>query len=230
MFVDIRNKLRYLLGRNQRTIQLYKLKKKNRPLIINPKHNICIEGYPRSANTFAVLLVEQCTVNDLQIAHHMHTPSQLIFAQKRNIPSVLVIRNPIDAVISNVLREKGMSLATALNWYIDFHKRIIDFKGKLIIWPFEKIVSEPTECLSQISDRWPQFSFNLKKYAQEHIFEEIDRLDHIYKKTESKLVSTRPQAAKKEVKKYLKKKLLENSRYSALLTQANKLYKHLLEP
>src|SRR5207247_8264431 len=44
---------------------------------------ICIEGFPRSGNTFAVIAFQQAQTRTVSIAHHVHAPGSVIGAARR---------------------------------------------------------------------------------------------------------------------------------------------------
>jgi hypothetical protein len=53
---------------------LYGLVSKNRMLSVNRNTQLVIERFPKSANTFAVVSLQNAQSVKLQLAHHMHVP------------------------------------------------------------------------------------------------------------------------------------------------------------
>ena len=228
MLTNTRNYLKSQLGRFYLTNLLYTLKPNNRKLIIHKNKDLCIEGYPRSANTFGVLLVEQCSKKKLNIAHHMHSSSQIVQAVKWNIPSVLLLRNPKDAVISNLLREEGMKAEVALNWYINFHKDLIHIKGNLIVWEFKEFVNRPLDCLAKLTTL-SGLKMDQSLYNKDEIYRKIDELDRIYKKSaDFNKINTRPNENKGDLKRRLEVELTENQSLKEKFEQAQYLYESFL--
>lgn len=77
----------------------YNSPKKDR--IISKKHDIVIEGFPRSANSFALRAFLHANHYMLpSIATHLHSPVQVQLAAKWNIPVILNIREPHSAVVA----------------------------------------------------------------------------------------------------------------------------------
>ncbi len=73
--------------------------------------DLIIEGYPRSANTFVVTAVEM-TNPDLRIAHHHHDSRWLAAGRKAGVPTLALIREPLDAVASFLVysgADRGMA-------------------------------------------------------------------------------------------------------------------------
>ena len=103
---------------------IYNLVPKNSRLAVARDTQLVIEGFPRSANTFAVLAFESLQPNKFKIAHHMHVPAQIIRAAHFKIPTIVLIRNPTDSVISFVIRDTKISIEQALKCYISFYEKI----------------------------------------------------------------------------------------------------------
>src|SRR4051794_35640317 len=59
--------------------------------------DIVIEGFPRSGNTFAVVAFRLAQSRAMQVAHHLHIPAQLLWADRVGMPSMVLVRNPVDA-------------------------------------------------------------------------------------------------------------------------------------
>ncbi|MEL6588862.1 MAG: hypothetical protein AAFQ87_11790 [Bacteroidota bacterium] len=215
-----RNYFRNVLGK-------YSLIGRRRPdLAYRKGRNLCIEGFPRSANTYGVLLVEKFAVQELSIAHHLHLPIQLKRAVQDDVPAVLIIREPMAAITSLLLREEKVSIWSAFHWYNSFHESLLPIKDDLIIWTFEQVIKEPLWCIADLEAKTGLVSLAGKtEVDNEAIFEEIDRLDK-FEKADSNLqhVNSRPNAEKAKAKKALKDQILNDPRWESHRKQAQKHY------
>ncbi len=79
---------------------LYSLKPNKYENITNQSTELVIEGFPRSANSFSVTAFRRLQQKKVNIAHHHHVPAQIIKAINLQIPILVLIRSPKDAVIS----------------------------------------------------------------------------------------------------------------------------------
>jgi hypothetical protein len=79
-------------------------------LLVSEKTDICIEGYPRSANSFAVGAFQHAQKHPVRVAHHTHIPANVMRACERGIPTLVLIRDPTDAVVSHVALSKQTQL------------------------------------------------------------------------------------------------------------------------
>ena len=71
----------------------------------NKDTQICIEGFPRSGNTYSVSAFKLAN-KGIKISHHLHVPAQVLLAVQYQIPTIVVIRNPLDAVTSLLILKK----------------------------------------------------------------------------------------------------------------------------
>ena len=102
---------------------------------------LVIEGYPRSANTFAVLAFESAQRHPIRIAHHLHVSAQVIAAVRHGVPCMVIIREPEDAIVSFLLRDRTISPAIALRRYVDFYSSLIPFRSGFVVVPFQEVVT-----------------------------------------------------------------------------------------
>ena len=80
---------------------------------------ICIEGYPRSANTFAGRLFH--LANPVPIAHHTHLINNVKLALGYGIPVLILIRDPADAIASAcIYRKQGVD--SEVSWRLSFYQ------------------------------------------------------------------------------------------------------------
>ena len=59
-----------------------------------------IDGYTRSASTYAVYAFQLSQARPVRVAHHLHAPAQLIEAARRGVPTLMVIREPRGALLA----------------------------------------------------------------------------------------------------------------------------------
>src|SRR3954468_5252411 len=80
------------------------------PRVIGPDTQVVIDGYTRSASTFAVYAFQVSQRTPVRLAHHLHAAAQLIEAARRGLPTIAVVREPRGAVLSQVVREPDVDL------------------------------------------------------------------------------------------------------------------------
>jgi len=99
---------------------IQRLRPRRRDLVVARDTEIVIEGYPRSANTYAVCAFLFAQQHPVRIARHLHVPAQVIQAVRWGIPTLILIRKPQDAIASLLVREPMLFAKRAINDYICF--------------------------------------------------------------------------------------------------------------
>ena len=118
--------------------------KSYRKLAVRKHTDIVIEGFPRSANTFAVVAFRFFRVGPykpVEIAHHLHAPAQIIHAARLGIPCVVLIRKPLDAVLSFMVYRPYLTAQQVLKSYSYFYNRIIPYREAFVVGLFEEVIS-----------------------------------------------------------------------------------------
>jgi hypothetical protein len=214
--INLHSYLRNSLGRYSM------IGRKRTDLAYNRDCDLCIEGFPRSANTYCVLLVEKFAPQKLNIAHHLHLSIQLKRAVKDGVPSVLLIREPMAAIASLLLREQRVTTWSAFYWYNSFHEDLRPFKDKLIIWPFEKVIETPLECIRDLHQKTGLVAFDENDTLDnEEIFKQIDQLDKDVKSGGNLAnVNSRPNLTKSSAKKEILAEIQSDPKWAKMRQRA----------
>jgi len=119
---------------------------------------IVIEAFPRSSNSFAVRLFQQCNpeIGYHEISHHSHNYSNVYQAVRYGIPALVIVRNPIDAIASNMVAYGDQSeemLQILVKKYVDFYKGVEASREHIVLASFDDVVEgrfkETTRRLNQ---------------------------------------------------------------------------------
>lgn len=123
---------------------LYPLLRINRPgAIVTRDTDVCIEGFPRSANTFAFFPFSLWNPG-VRVAHHLHVPMQVRRAVALGVPCVVLIRRPLDALSSLLLMDGDrLGDAVACRSYINFYARTLDLRDEVVTCTFEEVTADP---------------------------------------------------------------------------------------
>lgn len=156
--MTIRNQIKHLLGGSPALFKfIFKmdpLAASHRNLIFNSNTELVIEGFPRSANTFAVVFFETVQPRHVELAHHLHVECQLIWAARREVPGIALIRHPRDCVRSLLTREPQIGVSRALRRYVNFYLRLLPYRDRLLIAPFYCVVNNMSEVIQQCNSKF----------------------------------------------------------------------------
>jgi len=121
--------------------------------------DICIDGYPRSANSFSVRMFRQANP-DSKIAHHTHSIGNLKKAILHGIPSVALIRNPEQAIVSSVIAHEMDCVDDEIYRYIYTYRWVKSNLDNLVIADFDRVINNFNDVVTDINKRFDK-SFNL---------------------------------------------------------------------
>jgi len=124
-----------------------------RPLRLTRETQLVIEGFPRSANTYAVVAFQQANPGVI-IAHHTHSSVTVRNAARRGVPTLLISRAPADSCRSLCLRYPGLTMASALRQYIRFHERLLSVASGIYVAAFDDVVTDYGVVLDGLNSRF----------------------------------------------------------------------------
>jgi hypothetical protein len=109
------------------------------PRVLDDRTEVVIDGYTRSASTFATYAFQIAQTRPVRVAHHLHAPAQIMEAARRGLPTILVIREPRGCVLSQVVREPGVDLLDATWAYSRFHESLLPCRDAVVVAEFDDV-------------------------------------------------------------------------------------------
>lgn len=124
-----------------------------RAVVVDESTDITIEAFPGSANTYAIsaFLAAQPDPDTLKIAHHLHAAAQIIASVRLETPTLVIVREPAEAALSFVVRNKLLSLPQVLRAYCRFHERIFPHRDRYIVATFDQVTREFPKVIGRIN-------------------------------------------------------------------------------
>lgn len=102
-------------------------------------YDIWVDGFPRSANTFAVKSIKAANPSTV-IRSHRHIPVFIIQSVRDGKPGMLMLRKPEDAVVSWALFWRSC-IAECLDYYVDFHRPLLRHLPELFVAHFDQAIT-----------------------------------------------------------------------------------------
>ncbi|HLI38807.1 MAG TPA: hypothetical protein VKV80_15925 [Streptosporangiaceae bacterium] len=112
------------------------------PEVISSQTELVIDGYTRSATTFAVYAFQLSQDRPVRLAHHLHAPAQLMTAARRGVPVLALIREPRGAVLSQLTQEPDVALRDALAAYSRFYARLLPYRESFVVGEFGEVTRD----------------------------------------------------------------------------------------
>ncbi len=173
--------------------------------VVGRNSELVIEGFSRSASTFAVLAFESAQHRPVRIAHHTHAAAQVITAARKGIPTLVIVRDPVQVTASHMAR-RGVSARSALAAWIRYHEHILPCRDRVVVASFEAVTADFGAVIREINAKFgTDFDvFDHTEANEAHVFERIDLLNRekYPRPTEERARAlARPTAEREEIKR-----------------------------
>ena len=207
---------------------LYRLARKDRERVVTPETQLVIEGFPRSANSFARVAFNRAQKGTVRIATGLHVPAQVIRAARWRIPTLVLIRSPKDAVLSFAIRDP-ISVEQALKYYLAFYETVEGYGEAYVLGTFEEITGDFGRVIQRLNDRFGT-SFSPFRHNERNVGVVLARVERNSKRKfgeahwENK--ASRPVAAREDTKRELERGL-DDLEAERLLSRADAVYERL---
>jgi hypothetical protein len=194
--------------------------------LARPDTAIVIEGFLRSGNTYSVAAFQVANGPDLHVGRHLHGAPHVLRAVRMELPTVVLVRQPRDAVLSYLIRRDTLTPYDGLLEYLDFYRTVWPAREGFVVGLFDQVTADFGTVLERVNQR---FGTAFRRYErtpenEEKVFalvEEMNRLETGGEVVEA-LVG-RPSEERRRRKEELRA-LLERPRTAAKLREADALY------
>lgn len=156
--------------------------------VVTKEHEIVIEGFPRCANSFSVRAFQFNNDSDrkVEIATHLHSTSSILLGVKWGIPTLVLIRNPDDAVPSflslgvqlkktDMLTTKKLRIMSHVAYwthrYTEFYNKLIAVQSKVVVGDFDLVTQDFNQIISALNDK-----FQCNYLPFEHTKENVNKI------------------------------------------------------
>jgi hypothetical protein len=124
------------------------------PEVIGPESELVIDGFTRSATTYAVYALQLAQHRPVRLAHHLHAPAQLIAAATMRVPTLALIREPAGAILSLLVREPWVDMRDATSAYSRFYRSIMAYRDRFVVGEFAQVTSDFPAVVRQLNERY----------------------------------------------------------------------------
>ena len=136
--------------------------------VLGPGTDILIEGYPRSANTFAVSAFELAQERPVTVAHHLHVAAHVVAAVEAGVPVILLVRRPEDAIASVIARKPGVAPELAARTYLRFYEGVREVLDGCVVAEFGDVVGDFGRVTERTNRRYGT-SFTPFEHTEENV-------------------------------------------------------------
>jgi hypothetical protein len=121
---------------------------------LNEATEIVIEGFPRSANTLMVATFARSQPAAVRIAHHVHAPAHVLEAIRRGLPTLVLIREPEQAVVELVAVKPQLTILGALRGWLRFYVPLVPRRSRFVIATAAEVHEDPAAAILRVNERF----------------------------------------------------------------------------
>jgi hypothetical protein len=119
-------------------------------LLSNKETQICIEGFPRCANSFAFNKFIEWNPG-LLVSRHLHIAENVARAINQNVPTLILFRDPISAIASLSIGLPKVTIDNLCLMYIQFYKGVEQYSTKAVFAEFNEVISSFESVLEKVN-------------------------------------------------------------------------------
>ena len=117
--------------------------------------DVVVEGFPRCGNTFAAAALQLCAPSsDISIVSRVHVPAQVKKAVRHGIPTVLVIRDPAEAVASLALAAPHVTLEHGLREFVHHYEQLWPYRESVVVAPFDDVTADFGSVVRELNEKF----------------------------------------------------------------------------
>jgi len=124
------------------------------PQVVRPDTELVIDGYTRSASTHVVYAFQLAQPEPVRLAHHLHAPAQIIEAGRRALPTLVLVREPDAAALSQAVSEPHVTVRDALFAHARFHELLLPYSNSFVVADFKEVTRDVRPAVQRLNDRF----------------------------------------------------------------------------
>jgi hypothetical protein len=122
--------------------------------LLGEETELVLDGFTRSAVTFAAIAFQLAQDGHVRIAHHMHAAGPVVAAVRRNIPALIVVREPEPTVVSALLKWPRVTPRQWLKTYVAFYEAISGYRDGFAVGTFDEVTSDFGAVTRRLNERF----------------------------------------------------------------------------
>ena len=197
--------------------------------IVEADTQLVIEGFQRSGNTFAVIAFEVAQPEPVKLAHHLHAAAQIVAAVRMGVPTLVLIRDPDESVLSHMVREPGITARQSLANWIRFYDAVVPLRDRVVMADFVDVTSDFGRVTRDVNERFGTGfgEFRHDEANVERVFDLIEQRNRERYGAVTETTVARPSAERDERKHALRREL-EDPASEKLRGRARSIYRTLV--
>jgi hypothetical protein len=195
--------------------------------LLSGRTAVLIEGFPRSANSFAVAAFEMANGHATPVAHHTHASAHVMAAVRARVPTLVLIREPQESVLEMVVARPACSVRQALRGWIRFYRALLPLGEGFVVGIFSEVTRDFGAVIGRVNERFGT-CFREFRHTEDNVRACFEAMDAYWRARVGsgpaleRLVG-RPSALRDELKDALRPRYADE-RFAELRAQADACY------
>jgi hypothetical protein len=218
-----------LLERSPRLYTAYRRRRQPQTPAVTAQSDVVVVGYPACANTFARIALLHANPG-LMVASHAHSWTQVAEAVRHGLPTLVLVREPIGAVSSVLVRFSDRTPSQELDDYARLYRRTLPFLDQVVVADFGEVTSRFGDVIRRVNRR---FGASFVPFAHDDpaataaVLAEIEAYDRTQFGDATGIRTARPSREKEDEKARIRP-LLAATEVQPLMRECDRLYRTLL--
>lgn len=115
--------------------------------------DLTVAGFPRVGNTYTGRLIQASAEHPVRMAHHFHAAAQVVTSANRGVPTVVLLRNPEDTVLSLCVAHPELWPWVGHLAYAVYHARLWPHRRRIVFVRFESTTADPARVIRELKER-----------------------------------------------------------------------------
>lgn len=195
-------------------------------IVITPETQIVLDGFPRSGNSYLFALMAVTQSSELKMAHHLHSVAHIKESVRRRLPTVVIARDPREAVLSYLAFDSKVPLEDSLLDWISFYSQVLKLNtSAYVVAEFGEFIKDANPLIHKINQ---VFGLSLSGIKQEiHGKAAKVYLEQHSQKLYSMSHQSQPSRERNEFKETIRGEL-EKEPHKSLLVEAIQIFDDLI--
>ena len=168
--------------------------------VVDRTTDLVVEGYPAASNSW-LREVFQLTQPGIRIASHLHSAAHVRQAVRLGVPTVVLLRPPLDSVASLMARfpERGYRPKIELARYRRFYTEVAKVSGQIVLVRFDEATGSVGDVINALNRKFATSFLPVDHPSSElqaRVFASLDHWSRQIAGNDYEVVTPRPSAAR----------------------------------
>lgn len=136
------------------TLARFRSFRNGQPKVLPADAELVMDAFPRSANSFSYEAFLHAQGRKVPMIHHFHAPGAVVRGIERGLPALVIIREPVAAVMSMLILIGRDDLAQGFRDYLNFYEPLEKYRDDFVLARFKSVVTDFGAVTRAVNERF----------------------------------------------------------------------------